>query len=173
MENKLLPSCCLIATLLCGCSSSGGKGTAQELPATSDTSGTLTISQSQPELIRNVFKGILPAPSGGDTAYTLTICSARYSGDGTFTLERIFSGSQNGADSSSVLTGNRYTQRGIPGEADATVWQCISDPDKQIFNFLVRKDSALILLRNDFTIPAPTGKYTLQHIKGRQINPAI
>lgn len=166
MENKLLLSCCLLGTLLCGCNSSGGKGAGQELPAAPDTPGTLTISQSQPELIRNVYQGILPAPSGGTIAYTLTICSPRYSGDGTFTLERSFSGSRNGADSLSVLTGNRYTQRGIPGETDATVWQCISDPDKQIFNFLVRKDSALILLRNDFTLPPSAGKYILQHIKG-------
>lgn len=165
MDNKLLLTCCLLGTLLCECNSSGGKGTGQELPAGPDTSGTLSISQSQPELIRNVYQGTLPAPSGEDIAYTLTICSPRYSGDGTFTLERRFPGKRNGADSSSVLTGNRYTQRGIPGETDATVWQCISDPDKQIFNFLVKKDSALILLRDDFTLPSSAGKYTLQHLK--------
>lgn len=161
MKDKLFISLCLTGTLLCACNATGGKGTEKEVSATADTTGPLTLSQSQPELIRNVYKGILPAPAGGNIAYTLTISSLRYSGDGTFALERKFPVSTDSADSSSVLTGNRYTQRGIPGEQDATVWQCISDTDKQIFNFLVQRDSTLILLRDDFTIPASPEKYRL------------
>ena len=59
-----------------------------------------------------------------------------YSGDGVFKLIKNCLNAENKTYKSEEYHGRRYTQRGIPGDNDATVWQLKAD-DGTIFNFLL------------------------------------
>ena len=54
-----------------------------------------------------------------------------------------------------------YTQRGIPGHNDATVWQMVTDDKQEIFNFLLQDRETLILLNDQFEVPQSKQNYAL------------
>lgn len=94
-----------------------------------------------------VYEGILPAASGdGRTYVKLTIESREHSGDGTFTLERFYSEADACRREVSVRRGRRYTLRGIPENADATVWQLVTEEGNETINLLKGGDDTLTLL---------------------------
>lgn len=94
-----------------------------------------------------VYEGILPEASGdGKTCVKLTIESREHSGDGTFTLERFYSEADARRREVSVRRGRRYTLRGIPENADATVWQLVTEEGNETINLLKGGDDTLTLL---------------------------
>lgn len=94
-----------------------------------------------------VYEGILPEASGdGKTCVKLTIESREHSGDGTFTLERFYSEADACRREVSVRRGRRYTLRGIPENADATVWQLVTEEGNETINLLKGGDDTLTLL---------------------------
>lgn len=78
----------------------------------------------------------------------LTVTNRQYSGDGRFRLlvTDPLAGEQN------EYEGKRFTQRGIPTDADAIVWQLCADyNDTLIYNFLYNSaDSTLTLLNSRY-----------------------
>ncbi len=92
------------------------------------------------------YEGLLPAASCPGIRYELTIRSREHSGDGTFSLTTTYLEAENGQDRSFTYTGRRFTQRGIPGDDNATVWQLIADEGGDIFNFLREDEKTLTLL---------------------------
>ena len=85
-----------------------------------------------------VYEGTIPEASGdGITCVRLTIESREHSGDGTFTLDR---------REVSVRRGRRYTLRGIPENADATVWQLVTEEGDETINLLKEGGDTLTLL---------------------------
>lgn len=94
-----------------------------------------------------VYEGTLPAASGdGITCVKLTIESREHSGDGTFTLERFYSEVDACRREVSVRRGRRYTLRGIPENADATVWQLVTEEGDETINLLKEGGDTLTLL---------------------------
>ena len=94
-----------------------------------------------------VYEGTLPAASGdGRTCVKLTIESREHSGDGTFTLERFYSDADARRREVSVRRGRRYTLRGIPENADATVWQLVTEEGNETINLLKGGGDTLTLL---------------------------
>ena len=78
-----------------------------------------------------VYEGTLPAASGdGITCVKLTIESREHSGDGEVSVRR----------------GRRYTLRGIPENADATVWQLVTEEGDETINLLKEGGDTLTLL---------------------------
>ena len=67
---------------------------------------------------------------------SFTIESREHSGDGTFTLERFYSEADACRREVSVRRGRRYTLRGIPENADATVWQLVTEEGNETINLL-------------------------------------
>ncbi len=143
------------------------------------TDGLWTITQRNTTLYResesfsradlgnvqvNTYEGLLPAASCPGIVYTLTIRNQKYSGDGIFSLSLTYKEAENGKDKTFTYYGKRFTQRGIPENNDATVWQCISEDKKTIFNFLVEDESTLVLLNDKFERNADNDKYTLKKI---------
>lgn len=83
----------------------------------------------------------------------LTITSREYSGDGRFRLlvTDPLTGEEN------EYEGRRFTQRGIPSEADATVWQLRPDDnDCLIYNFLYSSATSSLTLLNARYEPTDT-----------------
>ncbi len=83
----------------------------------------------------------------------LTVTSREYSGDGRFRLlvTDPLTGEENEYD------GRRFTQRGIPSEADATVWQLRPDDnDSLIYNFLYNSATSSLTLLNARYEPTDT-----------------
>ena len=69
---------------------------------------------------------------------------------------------EDGKDQSFSYTGKRFTQRGIPGDNDATVWQLVTDDKKDIFNFLYEDEQTLTLLNDKFEKSSSGLNYTLK-----------
>lgn len=128
-----------------------------------DADGQWTISQRASILFRSSreetatelgkmqvhsYEGLLPAASCTGIEYKLTIRSREHSGDGTFRLTLTYKEAENGEDRTFTYNGKRFTLRGIPGNDNATVWQCIADDNNQAFNFL-REDASTLTLLND------------------------
>lgn len=83
----------------------------------------------------------------------LTVTSREYSGDGRFRLlvTDPLTGEEN------EYEGRRFTQRGIPSDADATVWQLRPDDnDSLIYNFLYSSAASSLTLLNARYEPADT-----------------
>lgn len=102
---------------------------------------------------RNVthsYTGVLPADSCLGMRYELTIRNQEHSGDGTFTLKLTYLEAENGEDRSFRYMGKRFTLRGMLDDNDATVWQCIANDGRGIFNFVVESDSSITLLNDCF-----------------------
>lgn len=113
------------------------------------------------EMQQTTYQGLLPAASGPGIVYQLTIYNREHSGDGTFKLTLTYKEADNGKDKSFTYQGKRFTQRGIPGNNDATVWQCISDKGNETFNFLKENETTLTLLDQDFKKPQTSLNYSL------------
>lgn len=97
------------------------------------------------------YEGILPAADCPGIRYTLTLRHREHSGDGTFQLQMTYLEAEDGKDVTFSYTGRRLTLRGIPSDADATVWQLLVDgKEKDVFNFLREDDQTLTLLNKDF-----------------------
>lgn len=83
----------------------------------------------------------------------LTVTSREYSGDGRFRLlvTDPLTGEEN------EYEGRRFTQRGIPSDADATVWQLRPDDnDSLIYNFLYSSAASSLTLLNARYEPTDT-----------------
>lgn len=83
----------------------------------------------------------------------LTVTSREYSGDGRFRLlvTDPLTGEEN------EYEGRRFTQRGIPSDADATVWQLRPDDnDSVIYNFLYSSATSSLTLLNTLYEPTDT-----------------
>lgn len=83
----------------------------------------------------------------------LTVTSREYSGDGRFRLlvTDPLTGEEN------EYEGRRFTQRGIPSDADATVWQLRPDDnDSLIYNFLYSSAASALTLLNARYEPTDT-----------------
>lgn len=118
-----------------------------------NTTNPDSVNESLGHPVRSIYVGNLPSASGSGIVYTLTVCSREHSGDGTFNLSLKYKETNNRDGDTFEYSGKRFTQRGIPGEDNATVWQCVNDSDNERFNFLVVNDSTLLLLNSDFERP--------------------
>lgn len=123
------------------------------------------VSTAAGPMQTRVFEGLLPAASGPGIRYRLTLRSPEHSGDGTFRLEQTYIEAENGKDVSFVTEGRRYTLRGIPGDNDATVWQCVADGNKETTDFLVENDSTLLLLGDDLRRADSGLDYSLRRVE--------
>lgn len=94
------------------------------------------------------YVGLLPAASCQGIEYKLTIRNREHSGNGTFQLTLTYKEAENGEDRTFTYNGKRFTLRGIPGDDNATVWQCITDDNNNIFNFLRENVNKLTLLND-------------------------
>lgn len=104
------------------------------------------------------------------TKYLLTVKYRAHSGDGTFTLQLSEADSSRGKNKAVTYTGRRYTQRGIPSDNDATIWQLVCDDagGNVIFNFLYDKTrNSLLLLDENFEKPTPESDHRLVQTKPR------
>ena len=73
---------------------------------------------------------------------------------------------EDGKDITFSYTGRRLTLRGIPSDADATVWQLLVDgKEKDVFNFLREDDQTLTLLNKDFEKNDSQLNYSLKRTK--------
>lgn len=111
------------------------------------------------------YEGLLPAASCPGIEYSLTIRNRQHSGDGTFMLTLNYKEAENGEDQAFTYTGKRLTLRGIPGDDNATVWQCTTDDGKQTFNFLCEDEKTLTLLNDKFEKPRTELNYSLTKVE--------
>ena len=112
------------------------------------------------------YEGILPAADCPGIRYTLTLRHREHSGDGTFQLQMTYLEAEDGKDVTFSYTGRRLTLRGIPSDADATVWQLLVDgKEKEVFNFLCEDDQTLTLLNKDFEKNDSQLNYSLERTK--------
>lgn len=161
--DKIIPvsvMVAMVAVLVYGCSS-GNVSNGVSADETMNTEEDSMIVYPDQTLVDTIglgameqisYRGLLSSVSDSCIEYLLEISSLRHSGDGIFQLTLICQSADKGKDTLSRYTGQRFTQRGIPGNNNATVWQCVSDRGNEIFNFLKENDSTLILLNGDFEL---------------------
>lgn len=128
-----------------------------------EADGQWTISQRSSTLFRSSldetdtelgemqvhsYEGLLSGASSPGIEYKLTIRNREHSGDGTFKLTLTYKEAESGEERTFTYDGKRFTMRGIPGDDNATVWQCIADGNNQVFNFLRENENTLILLND-------------------------
>ena len=111
------------------------------------------------------YEGVLPAASCPGIRYTLTVRAPRHSGDGTFDLSLTYLEAEDGKDRTFRYSGRRWTQRGMPGNNDATIWQLVADGSGEKFNFLVESDSVLVLLNEQGERISSELDYTLRRTR--------
>ena len=116
------------------------------------------------KLLLRTYEGILPSASGTKVHYTLIVRNQEYSGDGTFSLTLTYPEDEKEKDA--TYNGKRFTQRGIPGNDNATVWQFVSDDKKETFNFLYENEDTLTLLNKDFKKNDSNLNYSLKLQEG-------
>lgn len=92
------------------------------------------------------FEGILPSTSSANVYYTLTIRSQEHSGNGTFLLVLTRLNAKNEKEEFRTYQGKRFTLRGTPENENATVWQLVTDDEKETFNFLRENNDELTML---------------------------
>lgn len=111
------------------------------------------------------YEGLLPAASCPGIEYKLTIRNLEHSGDGTFQLTLTYKEAANGKDRTITYNGKRLTMRGIPGDDNATVWQCIADDNNKVFNFLREDANTLTLLNNKCERSPSDLNYSLKRVE--------
>ena len=97
------------------------------------------------------YEGTFLAESGQSINYQLFLRNKEHSGDGYFLLRSTYVDVE--GENGVTYLGRRYTQRGVPKDDNATVWQLKTDDGKDIFNFLYDADKhSLVLLNDDFEL---------------------
>lgn len=124
-------------------------------------------------MLLRTYEGIIPSNKQAESRYTLTIYNKIYSGDGFFSLEIAHFKTKRKTSSFITYSGKRYTQRGIPGNNDATVWQLIASNKHKIFNLLVENENRLILLTEAFKKENAESNRTLELINSDTISTQI
>lgn len=137
----------------------------------SDETGKESLSQST-EAVDSVlddmqvcmYSGVVPARGEGGVRYSLTVRYPKHSGDGEFDLTLVGFDDKGKAENVVEYHGKRYTQRGMAGDNDATVWQLKAE-NGRIFNFLYNStDNTLTLLNDNFEKAGTEADYTLQPV---------
>lgn len=161
MKTTSLIATVLLSMTLTACSQKQSHETVATESSDSTNIEAVASDPSLGKMEEHTYSGLIPDSSGGKTHYSLTIRNQEYSGDGTFSLTITTPATKSEKSDTCTYSGRRYTQRGIPGDNDATVWQLKSD-DGTIFNlFFNSTDSTLILLDDNFHKIAPSSAYTL------------
>lgn len=153
----------MACALFLSCTSKTGKDAAPE--AKNDTVVAVSRDASLGEWKTQVYEGLLPAADGPGIFYSLTVRHQEHSGDGTFTLALTYKEAENGKDKTFTYTGRRYTQRGIPGDDNATVWQLVTDDKQDTFNFLLEDAETLVLLNQEFERSQSGPDYRLKRVQ--------
>ncbi len=97
------------------------------------------------------YEGMLPSEDGSAVTCSLSVRHRRHSGDGRFQLRLARRGAGSGADETFVCMGRRNTQRGVPADANAVVWQLVPDRGQGFYNFLlVEGGQCLVVLDRNF-----------------------
>ena len=111
------------------------------------------------------YEGILPAADCPGIKYQLHIRHREHSGDGHFLLRMTYLEAEDGKDAVYNHMGRRYTQRGIPTDPDAVVWQLVTDNGKDAYNFLYDAQKQTLTLLDRQLKPINTGlNYTLKEV---------
>ena len=111
------------------------------------------------------YEGILPAADCPGIKYQLHIRHREHSGDGHFLLRMTYLEAEDGKDAVYNHMGRRYTQRGIPTNPDAVVWQLVTDNGKDTYNFLYDAQKQTLTLLDRQLKPINTGlNYTLKGV---------
>lgn len=165
----------LVACMVAGCISCTGVNNTNAAAADeANAASTDTTAMATPdsdtaaalgEMQQHTYEGLLPAASCPGIEYRLTIRHREHSGDGTFTLTLNYKEAEDGRDKAFTYTGKRLTQRGIPGDDNATVWQCITEDGRETFNFLREDDTTITLLNDKFEKAQSQLNYSLKLVE--------
>lgn len=111
------------------------------------------------------YTGILPAADCPGIRYDLSIRHRVNSGDGIFLLRQTYLEADRGRDVTFTCMGTRNTQRGIPGDNNATVWQFVPDNDDRVYNFVYdANEQTLTLLCDNFEPIDSKLNYTIRKV---------
>lgn len=167
--STLLLEACLVAVCTsCLGGSKTNDAAADEAQAASTDTAAIVASEDDVvlgEMQQHTYEGLLPAASCPGIEYRLTIRYREHSGDGTFTLTLNYKETEDGRDKAFTYTGKRLTQRGIPGDDNATVWQCITEDGRETFNFLREDDTTITLLNDKFEKAQSQLNYSLKLVE--------
>lgn len=112
-----------------------------------------------------IYRGLLADTSGRVFRGELAVRSREHSGDGVFTLVMDRQEQGGGIGEKTVYAGRRFTQRGMYGDNDATVWQLVADGPQKVLNFLRQDETALRLLDDSFRVNRSRSESTLKLVE--------
>ena len=131
-----------------GCTSGGGMQSRGNVEADSIAQGSVCDADSTlGEWVKIGYA--TPMTDSRAVHYNLTITHRQHSGDGRFAM-RVADLTMGKTEE---YAGRRFTQRGIPSDNDATVWQLVCGDEDRIFNFLYdSKTNCLTLLDSQYEL---------------------
>lgn len=118
------------------------------------------------ELIEERFVGVLPAADCSGIRYDLRVKHRTHSGDGLFLLTLTYLNAETDRDLTYSYLGRRFTLRGSADDNNAIVWQCQTDDQAFMVNFLYEpKKQSLSLLTKECREIHSQLNYTLKKVQ--------
>lgn len=114
-------------------------------------------------VVKDTYKGTLPAASCPGIEYTITIHHQTYSGDGVFHASLNYLEAENGKDECFDIYGRQYTLRGDASDKNSTIIQLISFDGTETMYFK-KKGNDLLMLDQDLKEIKSKLNYTLNKI---------
>ncbi len=109
------------------------------------------------------FEGLLPAADCPGVRWQLYVRHRKHSGDGRFLLRLTYLEAENGKNATYTYIGERSTQRGMPADDNAVVWQLVADRSGKTSNFFYdSQKQELTLLNQNFE--KLESSYTLKRV---------
>ncbi len=147
------------AALLMACGGSKEKKTTGETGFVDSLSSIVrrVIADSE----TRIYEGILPGADTEGIRYQLALTYVDQDYIGSYQLNRVYMGAEDGKDKTFSEDGQFSAKRGIPANEDAVVYHLIPDRGENDLYLLVKNDSTLTLLDNDMGIPESQFNYDL------------
>ena len=112
-------------------------------------------------VVKDIYKGTLPAASCPGIEYTITIHHQEHSGDGVFQASLNYLEAENGKDKCYNIYGRQYTLRGDASDKNATVIQLVPFDGSETMNFR-KTEGKLEMLDKDMKKIDSKLNYTLK-----------
>lgn len=154
---------------------------AKESTVTADTVSPGAVVEAQPEnpvdmrdslktdsadgpVVRKEYKGTIPAADGPGIVYDLTLYYQEKGKEGVYRMNATYLQADNGNDQTFTTTGKQRIKKGIPGNANATVYELLPSDGSVSFYFLV-EDNSLTMLNQDLEKASSGLNYTLKEVQ--------
>lgn len=123
---------------------------------------SLVMENNKGAVVERQYSGLLPGADVPGIEYDLTLFYQQDSENGVFALRTTYLDADNGEDVAFRKYGKRRVVRGVPGDANAIVYQLIPNDGEEAYNFRLMQNGDLTLIDQDMRTIHSDHNYTLK-----------